>query len=171
MSRMPRGPSCMKKYGRIVLTSSTSGIFGNFGQANYGAAKMGMVGMMNVLALEGASKNVRVNTLAPAAATRLTNTIRDETRIYRALTPLAPDLVTPAVLYMCAEDAPNGKIIKQATADSVPPQSLVMMASIRARMPPMNLSWTTSNHHGPKHCRGSWAFRRKQKSPLKRMLR
>ena len=102
-----------KNYGRVVLTSSTSGIFGNFGQANYGAAKMGMVGMMNVLALEGASKNVRVNTLAPAAATRLTNTIPGRDEDLSSPDPArAPDLVTPAVLYMCAEDAPNGKIIQ-----------------------------------------------------------
>jgi NAD(P)-dependent dehydrogenase (short-subunit alcohol dehydrogenase family) len=102
-----------KNYGRIVLTSSTSGIFGNFGQANYGAAKMGMVGMMNVLALEGAAKNVRINTLAPAAATRLTNTIpgRDED-LSNPDPARAPDLVTPAVLYMCSEDAPNGKIVQ-----------------------------------------------------------
>ena len=70
-----------KNFGRIVLTSSTSGIFGNFGQSNYGAAKMGMVGLMNVLALEGASHNIKVNTLAPAAATRLTNTVPGRAKI------------------------------------------------------------------------------------------
>ena len=64
-----------KSYGRILFTSSSSGIFGNFGQANYGAAKMGMLGFMNVLAIEGLSKNIRVNTLAPAAETRLIGTI------------------------------------------------------------------------------------------------
>ena len=102
-----------KNYGRIVLTSSVSGIFGNFGQANYGAAKMGMLGLMNVLAIEGASKNVRVNTLAPAAATRLIATIPG-----RDVDPDNPDpnshpkLVTPAVLLMCSEDAPTGKVIQ-----------------------------------------------------------
>ncbi|MCB1691588.1 MAG: SDR family NAD(P)-dependent oxidoreductase [Pseudomonadales bacterium] len=102
-----------KNYGRIVLTSSTSGIFGNFGQANYGAAKMGMVGLMNVLALEGASHNVKVNTLAPAAATRLTNTIPGRDEDLDKPDPLrAPALVTPAVLYMCRDDAPTGKIIQ-----------------------------------------------------------
>ena len=64
-----------KNWGRVVFTSSTSGIYGNFGQANYGAAKMGMLGLMNVLSKEGASKNVRVNCLAPAAETRLIGTI------------------------------------------------------------------------------------------------
>ena len=102
-----------KQWGRVVLTSSTSGIYGNFGQANYGAAKMGMVGLMNVLEKEGRSKNVRVNTLAPAAETRLIGTIPG-----RDVNPDDPDpmrhpkLVTPAVLLMCGEDAPTGKIIQ-----------------------------------------------------------
>ncbi|HSG91693.1 MAG TPA: SDR family NAD(P)-dependent oxidoreductase [Pseudomonadales bacterium] len=102
-----------KMWGRIVFTSSTSGIYGNFGQANYGAAKMGMLGLMNVLALEGASKNIRVNTLAPAAETRLIGTIPG-----RDVNPDDPDprrhpkLVTPAVLLMCSEDAPTGKVIQ-----------------------------------------------------------
>lgn len=101
-----------QNYGRIVLTSSTSGIFGNFGQSNYGAAKMGMLGLMNVLEKEGAAKNVRVNTLAPAAETRLIGTIPG-----REVNPDNPDpmrhpkLVTPAVLLMCSEDAPTGKVI------------------------------------------------------------
>ena len=101
-----------KNYGRIVLTSSVSGIYGNFGQANYGAAKMGMVGMMNVLSIEGLSKNIRVNTLAPAAETRLIGTIPG-----REVNPDNPDpeahpkLVTPAVLLMCADDAPTNRII------------------------------------------------------------
>ena len=102
-----------KRWGRVVLTSSTSGIYGNFGQANYGAAKMGMVGLMNVLALEGASKNVRVNTLAPAAATRLINTIPGRDEDLDNPDPMRhPKLVTPAVLLICSEDAPNGKIIQ-----------------------------------------------------------
>ncbi len=101
-----------KNYGRIVFTSSTSGIFGNFGQANYGAAKMGMVGLMNVLEKEGASHNIRVNTLAPAAATRLTNTIPGREEDLDNPDPMRhPKLVTPAVLLMCSEDAPNGVII------------------------------------------------------------
>ena len=102
-----------KNYGRIVFTSSSSGIFGNFGQANYGAAKMGMLGFMNVLALEGRSKNVRVNTLAPAAATRLINTIPGREEDLDNPDPERhPKLVTPAVLLMCSEDAPTGKVIQ-----------------------------------------------------------
>jgi|TARA_Y100000310_G_scaffold297634_1_gene330806 NAD(P)-dependent dehydrogenase (short-subunit alcohol dehydrogenase family) len=99
-----------KNYGRIVFTSSTSGIFGNFGQANYGAAKMGMLGFMNVLAVEGLSKNIRVNTLAPNAETRLIGTIPGVD-----VNPDNPDpsrhpkLVTPVVIFMCSEDAPTGK--------------------------------------------------------------
>jgi len=101
-----------QNYGRIVFTSSTSGIFGNFGQANYGAAKMGMLGLMNVLEKEGAAKNIRVNTLGPAAETRLIGTIPG-----RQVNPDNPDptrhprLVTPAVLLMCSDDAPTGKVI------------------------------------------------------------
>ena len=102
-----------QNYGRIVFTSSSSGIFGNFGQANYGAAKMGMLGFMNVLALEGRSKNVRVNTLAPAAATRLINAIPGREEDLDNPDPERhPKLVTPAVLLMCSEDAPTGKVIQ-----------------------------------------------------------
>ncbi|MEM7077195.1 MAG: SDR family NAD(P)-dependent oxidoreductase, partial [Pseudomonadota bacterium] len=99
-------------YGRIVLTSSGSGIYGNFGQANYGAAKMGMLGLMNVLALEGAKNNVRTNTLAPGAATRMIATIPG--RDFDVDNPppeSAPKLVSPAVLFMTSEDAPNGAVI------------------------------------------------------------
>ncbi len=104
-----------KNYGRIVFTSSGSGIFGNFGQSNYGAAKMAMLGFMNVLALEGASHNIRVNCLAPGASTRMTDTVpgREQT----AAEPPAerhPQLVSPAVLFMCSEDAPNGAVIHAA---------------------------------------------------------
>ena len=101
-----------QNYGRIVFTSSGSGIFGNFGQSNYGAAKMGMLGLMNVLAKEGANHNVRVNTLAPGAATRMTNTVpgRDE-NVAEPPPDRHPKLVSPAVLFMCSEDAPNGAVI------------------------------------------------------------
>ena len=102
-----------KNYGRIVMTSSTSGIYGNFGQANYGAAKMGMLGLINVLAIEGASKNIRVNGLAPGAETRLIGTIPGREVDPENPRPEAhPKLVTPAVILMCSEDAPNGKIIQ-----------------------------------------------------------
>jgi len=99
-----------QNYGRIVFTSSTSGIYGNFGQANYAAAKMGMLGLMNVLAIEGVSKNVRVNCLAPAAETRLIGTIPGVDVNPDNPDPMRhPKLVTPVVLLMCAEDAPSGQ--------------------------------------------------------------
>ena len=102
-----------KNYGRIVMTSSTSGIYGNFGQSNYGAAKMGMLGLMNVLAMEGRSKNINVNVLSPAAATRLINTIPGREVDLDNPDPMShPKLVTPAVLLMCSEDGPTGKVIQ-----------------------------------------------------------
>ena len=102
-----------KNYGRIVMTSSTSGIYGNFGQANYGAAKMGMLGLINVLAIEGVSKNIRVNGLASGAETRLIGTIPGRDVDPDNPRPEAhPKLVTPAVILMCSEDAPTGTIIQ-----------------------------------------------------------
>ena len=104
-----------KNWGRVVFTSSTSGIFGNFGQANYGAAKMAMLGLMNVLAIEGASHNVRVNCLAPGAATRMTASVPGSTIDMDNPPPaMSPALVTPAVLYMCSEDAPSAHTIHAA---------------------------------------------------------
>ena len=101
-----------QRYGRIVFTSSGSGIFGNFGQSNYGAAKMGMLGLANVLALEGANRNVRVNCLGPGAATRMTNTVPGRDEDLDEPDPTRhPALVSPAVLFMCSEDAPNGAVI------------------------------------------------------------
>jgi len=103
-----------KNYGRIVCTSSGSGIWGNFGQSNYGAAKMGMLGLMNVLALEGASHNIKVNCLAPGAATRMTATVpgRPAVDVDNPPAERAPSLVTPAVLFMASEDAPTGKVFQ-----------------------------------------------------------
>lgn len=101
-----------QRYGRIVFTSSGSGIFGNYGQSNYGAAKMGMLGLANVLALEGGPRNVHVNCLGPGAATRMTNTVpgRDED-LSEPDPNRHPALVSPAVLFMCSEAAPNGCVI------------------------------------------------------------
>jgi NAD(P)-dependent dehydrogenase (short-subunit alcohol dehydrogenase family) len=98
-----------KTYGRIVMTTSSSGLYGNFGQSNYGAAKMGLVGLMNTLKLEGERKNIRVNSIAPVAATRMTADLGMPDEVFRAL---KPELVTPAVLYLCSEDAPNGTIVE-----------------------------------------------------------
>jgi NAD(P)-dependent dehydrogenase (short-subunit alcohol dehydrogenase family) len=94
-------------YGRILFTSSSSGIFGNFGQANYGAAKMGLVGLMNVLHLEGKKYDIRVNCLSPTAGTRMTEDIFPE----EAFGLFAPELVSPAVVFLCGPDAPSRKIL------------------------------------------------------------
>jgi len=96
-----------RNYGRIVLTTSSSGLFGNFGQANYGAAKAGLVGLMNVLAEEGRKNDIRVNTISPTAATRMT----EELLPPQALALMKPEAITPAVLYLLAEDAPTRTIM------------------------------------------------------------
>ena len=90
-----------RNYGRIVITTSSSGLFGNFGQANYGAAKAGMVGLMNVLAEEGRKNNIRVNTISPTAATRMT----EELLPPQALSLMRPEAITPAVEFLLSEDA------------------------------------------------------------------
>ena len=92
-----------QQYGRIVFTASSSGLYGNFGQSNYGAAKAAMMGLMNVLHLEGARDNIRVNTLAPTAATRMT----EELLPAEAAALLAPETITPGLLYLVSEDAPS----------------------------------------------------------------
>ena len=96
-----------QQYGRIVMTSSSSGLYGNFGQTNYGAAKLGVVGFMNTLKLEGAKYNIHTNSLAPTAATRMTEELFPE----EALATMGPEQVTPGVLFLCSENAPNGEIL------------------------------------------------------------
>jgi NAD(P)-dependent dehydrogenase (short-subunit alcohol dehydrogenase family) len=96
-----------QNYGRVVFTSSASGVYGNFGQANYGAAKASMIGLMNVLHLEGAKYDIRVNTLVPSAATDMTIGLLPA----EALDLLAPENVTPAVLFLCAQAAPSRTIL------------------------------------------------------------
>jgi NAD(P)-dependent dehydrogenase (short-subunit alcohol dehydrogenase family) len=96
-----------QKYGRIVMTTSSSGLYGNFGQANYGAAKMALVGLMQTLAIEGAKNDIRVNCLAPTAATRMTEGLMSE----EVLAALKPEAVVPAMLVMVAENAPTRTIL------------------------------------------------------------
>jgi NAD(P)-dependent dehydrogenase (short-subunit alcohol dehydrogenase family) len=98
-----------KGYGRIIMTTSSSGLYGNFGQSNYGAAKMGVIGFMNTLKIEGEKKNVKVNAIAPIAATRMTENLGIPEEFFKKL---KPELVTPAVLYLCSERAPTGLIIE-----------------------------------------------------------
>lgn len=96
-----------QKYGRIVLTSSGSGLYGNFGQSNYGAAKAAMIGLMNVLHLEGARDDIRVNTLAPTAATQMTKGLLPEA----ALDLLQPETITPGLLHLVSENGPSRTIL------------------------------------------------------------
>jgi NAD(P)-dependent dehydrogenase (short-subunit alcohol dehydrogenase family) len=96
-----------QKYGRIVMTTSSSGLYGNFGQSNYGAAKLALVGLMQTLSLEGAKNDIRVNCLAPTAATRMTEGLMPQ----EVLDALKPEAVVPAMLVLAAQDAPNRTIL------------------------------------------------------------
>lgn len=96
-----------QNYGRIVMTTSSSGLYGNFGQSNYGAAKMALVGLMQTLGIEGARYNIHVNCVAPTASTAMTGGVLPEDR----LSMLQPELVSPAVLALIREDAPNRTIL------------------------------------------------------------
>ena len=97
-----------QNYGRILMTTSPTGLYGNFGQTNYGAAKLGQVGLMNSLKIEGAKNNIHTNTIAPVAATRMTENLMPE----EVLEKLGPELVTPAALFLVSSDAPNGVILQ-----------------------------------------------------------
>ena len=96
-----------QKYGRIVVTTSSTGLYGNFGQTNYGAAKLSLVGFMNTLKLEGQKDNIKVNAISPVAATRMTESLFPP----EALKVFAPEYVTPAVVFLASEDAPTGAIV------------------------------------------------------------
>jgi NAD(P)-dependent dehydrogenase (short-subunit alcohol dehydrogenase family) len=96
-----------QKYGRIVMTTSSSGLYGNFGQSNYGAAKLALVGLMQTLSIEGAKNDIRVNCLAPTAATRMTEGLMPP----EVLDALKPEAVVPAMLVLASTDAPNRTIL------------------------------------------------------------
>ena len=99
-------------YGRIVMTTSATGLYGNFGQANYGAAKLGLVGFMNTLKIEGARYNILVNTIAPIAGTRMTAGVMPPDLVEK----LKPDYVSPIVAYMCSEECTDSGIVFVAGA-------------------------------------------------------
>lgn len=94
-------------YGRILMTTSSSGIYGNFGQANYASAKSGLAGLMNVLSIEGAKKNIKVNAIAPTAATRMTEDLLPQ----QVLDIMGPETIAPGVLFMVSQDAPTKTIL------------------------------------------------------------
>ena len=94
-------------FGRILMTTSSTGLYGNFGQANYGAAKLGLVGLMKSLSLEGAKYNVRINTVAPVAATRMTEDLMPP----EMLAKMGPETVMPAALFLVSDDAPSNAIV------------------------------------------------------------
>jgi NAD(P)-dependent dehydrogenase (short-subunit alcohol dehydrogenase family) len=96
-----------QSYGRILFTSSSTGLYGNFGQANYGAAKMGMLGLMNTLHLEGAKYNIHVNCLAPAAGTAMTEGLMPDA-VFKLL---SPESVSPGVVFLAGPDAPSRKVL------------------------------------------------------------
>lgn len=96
-----------QQYGRIVVTTSSTGLYGNFGQTNYGAAKLGLVGFMNTLKLEGQKDNIKVNAICPVAATRMTENLMPPEVLER----LKPEFVSPAVVYLVSEEAPTGVIV------------------------------------------------------------
>jgi len=96
-----------QNYGRVLMTASSTGLYGNFGQSNYAAAKLGLAGFARTLALEGARNNVRVNTIAPTAATRMTEDIFPPELLAR----FQPEQVAPPALYLVSEDAPTGVIL------------------------------------------------------------
>jgi NAD(P)-dependent dehydrogenase (short-subunit alcohol dehydrogenase family) len=96
-----------RAYGRILMTTSASGIYGNFGQSNYGAAKSALVGLMNVLAIEGEAKGIRVNSLAPTAATQMTDGLIDE----EILGLLSPESISPGALFLVSDQAPTKTIL------------------------------------------------------------
>jgi len=96
-----------QQYGRIVVTTSSTGLFGNFGQTNYGTAKLGLVGFMNTLKLEGARDNIRANAICPVAATRMTQHILPPP----VFEMLKPEYVTPAVVFLASDNAPSGAIL------------------------------------------------------------
>jgi NAD(P)-dependent dehydrogenase (short-subunit alcohol dehydrogenase family) len=97
-----------QNYGRIIVTTSSTGLYGNFGQANYGAAKLSLVGFMNTMKIEGQKNNVHVNAISPVAATRMTENIGIPPEF---LAKLAPEAVTPGVMFLCSEEAPTGVIL------------------------------------------------------------
>ncbi|MBS1693709.1 MAG: SDR family NAD(P)-dependent oxidoreductase [Actinobacteria bacterium] len=121
-----------QSYGRVVVATSTSGLFGNFGQANYGAAKLGLVGLINTLAQEGAKYNIKANALAPLAATRMTEDILAPD----VLQSLRPEFVAPVVAYLCTEEVPDTGSVFIAGGGKVQRVALFQNSGVEFATPP-----------------------------------
>ncbi|MET0901046.1 MAG: SDR family NAD(P)-dependent oxidoreductase [Mycobacterium sp.] len=119
-------------FGRVVVATSTSGLFGNFGQANYGAAKLGLVGLINTLAHEGAKYNIKTNAVAPIAATRMTQDILPE----EVLKNLTPEFVAPVVAYLCTEEVPDSASVFIVGGGKVQRAALFQNDGITFKTPP-----------------------------------
>jgi NAD(P)-dependent dehydrogenase (short-subunit alcohol dehydrogenase family) len=119
-----------QSYGRVILTTSSSGIYGQFGQANYGAAKTAMLGLMNVLKQEGAKYNVMVNTVAPVAGTRLTQTVMPKEMVDK----LKPEMVAPAVIYMVSKECTDSGLVIEAGAGNYNRAAIVKGPGLRPGM-------------------------------------
>lgn len=131
-----------QSYGRVVLTTSSSGIYGQFGQANYGAAKTAMLGLMNVLKQEGVKYNVNVNTVAPVAGTRLTQTVMPQEMVER----LKPELVVPAVTWMVSKECQDSGIIIEAGAGNFNRASIVKGPGVQPGMGELkDAEWIQAN--------------------------
>jgi NAD(P)-dependent dehydrogenase (short-subunit alcohol dehydrogenase family) len=130
-----------QNYGRILMTASSTGLFGNFGQANYGAAKMGLAGLTKTLYLEGAKNNIRVNTLAPTAGTRMTEDLFPA----EAFKLFAPEKVVPAALFLVSEDAPTNQIVASGAG---------VTASCNVTLTPGKL--LTGDHLSPEGIAANW---------------
>ena len=131
-----------QSYGRVMLTTSSSGIYGQFGQANYGAAKTAMLGLMNVLKQEGTKYNVMVNTVAPVAGTRLTQTVMSQEMVDK----LKPELVAPAVIYMVSKECTDSGLIIEAGAGNFNRAAIVKGPGLRPGMDDSkDAEWCQSN--------------------------
>ncbi|SCU76743.1 Short-chain dehydrogenase/reductase SDR [Cupriavidus necator] len=141
-----------QNYGRVLMTTSAAGLFGNFGQTNYGAAKMAVVGLMNMLVTEGRKNDIRINTLAPMAATRMTEDVLPED----ILKATGPEQVTPGALFLVSEDAPNKVILGasgsvfsairlQETAPVYIPRGELSVDAVAAHFAQIN-DWSASAH-------------------------
>jgi NAD(P)-dependent dehydrogenase (short-subunit alcohol dehydrogenase family) len=121
-----------QSYGRVVVATSTSGLFGNFGQANYGAAKLGLVGLINTLAQEGAKYNIKSNAVAPIAATRMTQDILAP----EVLKNLTPEFVAPVVAYLCTEEVPDSASVFIVGGGKVQRAALFQNEGVTFKTPP-----------------------------------